>query len=92
MSVFFIRDVEQTKEQISHLTQAELFDINIHCMRTSLFKYFPNTIKTVNGVDRNFSKEDLTNNTVYLSAPSDFDDPYDCNAYVDGSEFAVQRV
>ena len=92
MSVFFIRDVEQTQEQIACLTQAELFDINIHCMRKSLFKYFPNTTREVNGVDRNFSKEALLNNTVYLSAPADFDDPYDCNIYVDGCEFSLHRV
>lgn len=92
MSVFYIRNAEFNTEQIAKLTQIELINANIHCMRKSIFKYFPNTIKTVNGVDRNFSKEALTNNTVYLSAPSDFDDPYDCNVYVDGSDFAIQRV
>ncbi len=76
MSKFYIRDVEQTQEQITRLTKAELFDINIHCMRKSLFNYFPNIIKKINGVDRNFSKEALSNNTVHLSAPSEFDDPY----------------
>jgi hypothetical protein len=45
-------------------------------MRKSLFNYFPNIIKKINGVDRNFSKEALSNNTVHLSAPSEFDDPY----------------
>lgn len=92
MSKFYIRDVEQTQDQIARLTKTELFDINIHCMRKSLFKYFPNTIKDMNGVDRNFSKEALANNTVHLSAPSEFDDPYDCNVYVDYNEFALQRV
>lgn len=92
MSKFYIRDVEQTQDQIARLTKTELFDINIHCMRKSLFKYFPNTIKDMNGVDRNFSKEALANNTVHLSAPSEFDDPYDCNVYVAGNEFALQRV
>lgn len=83
MSVFYIRDVEQNREQISKLTQEELFDINIHCMRKSLFKYFPNS---------NFSKEALINNTVHLSAPSEFDDPYDCNLFIDGDKFALQRI
>lgn len=92
MSKFYIRDVEQTQDQIACLTKAELFEMNIHCMRTSLFKYFPNTIKDIKGVNRNFSKEALTNNTVHLSAPNEFDDPYDCNVYVDGNEFALQRV
>ncbi len=45
MSKFYIRDVEQTQDQIARLTKTELFDINIHCMRKSLFKYFPNTKK-----------------------------------------------
>lgn len=91
MSVFYIRDVEQSEEQIANLTQSELFNINIHCMRESLFKYFPNSIKKVNGIERNFSLEALKNNTVFLSSPSDFDDPYDCNIYVDGKEFALQQ-
>lgn len=93
MSVFYIRDVEQTKEQIAHLTQAELFDINIHHMRKSLFKYFPNnSFADEKGNKQNYSLDALRNNTVYLSAPTDFDDPYDCNVYVDGSEFALQRI
>lgn len=92
MSVFYIRDVEQTKEQIDRLTRTELFDINIHCMRENLFKYFPNTTTKVNGVDRNFSQEALINNTVYLSAPTNFDDPYDCNLYIDENKFALQRI
>ena len=93
MSVFFIRDVEQTKEQISRLTQAELFDINIHCMRKSLFKYFPNNSFTdEKGNKHNYSLDALRNNTVFLSSPANFDDPYDCNVYVDYNEFALQRI
>ena len=42
MSIFYIRGVAQTAEQIAKLTQYELFDTNIHCMRNSLFKYYPN--------------------------------------------------
>lgn len=66
MSVFFIRDVEQTQEQISRLAQAELFDINIHCMRKSLFKYFPNNSFTdEKGNKHNYSLDALRNNTVF---------------------------
>lgn len=81
MSVFFIREVEQSKEYISNLDWMQHSAVMYppHC----LFKYFPNS---------NYSKEALINNTVYLSAPSDFDDPYDCNIYVDGREFASQRI
>lgn len=90
MSYFYIRDIQYNKQQIAGLTiynhSAALNKPNV------LFKYFPNTIKDMNGVDRNFSKEALTNNTVHLSAPSEFDDPYDCNVYVDYNEFALQRV
>ena len=90
MSVFYIRDVEHTKEQIAKLTWRKLFDSNIHCMRKSLFKYFSNSVDNING--RNYSQEALINNTVFLSAPSDFDDPYDCNIFIDGKEFALQRI
>ena len=92
MPLFYIRDVEQTKEQIDMLTQEELFSVNIHHMRKSLFKYYPNSTKKVGGVDRNFSIEALKNNTVYLASPSEFDDPYDCNIYIDGKAFALQRI
>jgi len=81
MSVFFINDVEQSNEYISDLdwVQHSAALNPPHC----LFKYFPNS---------KYSKEALANNTVHLSAPSDFDDPYYCNVYIDGSDFAVQRV
>lgn len=92
MSVFYIRDVEYNKDQIVKMKQIEMFCANITCMRTSLFKYYPNNIKTIDGVERNFSKEALINNTVFLSSPLKFDDPYDCNIYVDSKEFALQRA
>lgn len=92
MSVFYIRDVQLNEEQIAKLSMAELFDMDIHNMRKSFFKYFPNTTKRINKVTRNFSLEALENNTVFLSAPSGFDDPYDCNLFVDADEFALQRI
>ena len=92
MSTFFIRDVELSKKQIDQLTQSDMFNLSICCLKTNLFKYYPNTIKEINGVARNFSKEALKNNTVYLSIPSEFDDPYDCNIYVDPQTFFLQRL
>lgn len=92
MSVFYIRDVQLNEEQIAKLSMAELFDMDIHNMRKSFFKYFPNTTKRISKVKRNFSLEALENNTVFLSAPSGFDDPYDCNLFVDADEFALQRI
>ena len=90
MSIFFIREVQQTEEQIANLTQYDFFDINIHSMRNSLFKYYPNTVSTK--TKRNYSIEALRNNTVYLSSPIDFDDPYDCNICIEPKEFARKRV
>lgn len=93
MSVFYIRDVEYNAEQIAKLTQIELFNTNIHCMRKSLFKYFPNNSFTdEKGNKHNYSHDAIRNNTVFLSSPSNFDDPYDCNVYVDYNEFALQRI
>lgn len=92
MAVFYIRDIKQNEEQIAKLTMDELFDINIHKMRRSFYKYFPNAKKRINKVARNFSLEALENNTVFLSSPSDFDDPYDCNIFIDDNEFALQRI
>lgn len=93
MSVFYIRDNEYNAEQIAKLTQIEVFNSNIHCMRKSFFKYFPNnTFEDKKGNKRNYSHDALRNNTVFLSSPTNFDDPYDCNVYVDFNEFALQRI
>jgi len=93
MAVFYIRGVQQTAEQIANLTQYKMFDINIHCMRKSLFKYYPNTVfADTDGNKRNYSIEALQNNTVYLSAPSSFDDPYDCNICINWNEFVRKRI
>ena len=93
MADYYIRDVIQSKEQIENLTEVELFNINIHCMRKSLFKYFPNiTVFDNRGNSHNYSLEALKNNTVYLSSPTNFDDPYDCNIYLDHMDFLLQRI
>ena len=93
MSIFYIRGIPQTDEQIAKLTQHELFDINIHCMRKSFFKYYSNiTFTDDNGIEQNYSLDALKNNTVYLSSPSAFDDPYDCNIFLDEKEFALKRI
>ena len=93
MSVFYIKGMQQTAEQIAKLSQHELIHTNIHCMRKSLFKYYPNnTFTDKEGDKHNYSIDALQNNTVYLSSPSAFDDPYDCNVFIDGKEFAQKRV
>lgn len=93
MSQFFIRDIEYTEDQIANLKQIELLQSNIHRMPVSLFKYFPNnSFVDDNGNKINYSLEALKNNTVFVSSPDQFDDPYDCNIYVDSNEFALQRI
>lgn len=84
MSVFYVRDVEKTAAEISNLNWIQ------HCATSnvprSLFKYFPNS------EGNTFSLDALRNNTVFLNIPSSFDDPYDCNIYVDEKEFNFQRI
>lgn len=93
MSPFFISDIECTEEQIANLKQNELLEFNMRNMPVSLFKYFPNNSSVDdNGNKTNYSLEALKNNTVFLSPPNQFDDPYDCNIYVDDNEFALQRI
>lgn len=93
MSHFYIRGIAQNAEQIAKLTQYELFDASIHFMRKSLFKYYPNSISIDEENNKhNYSLDALKNNTIYLSQPSKFDDPYDCNLFVDGKEFALKRI
>ena len=88
--MFYIREVLQAEEQIRDLSRSQLFDINIHCMRTRFFKYFSNKVNEKEG--RNYSIEALKNNTVHLSVPTEFDDPYDCNICTDWLEFSLGRV
>ena len=93
MSVYYIRNDQKTDEQIAKLTQEELIITNIHCRRKSLYKYYPNSIsRDDDGNKHNYSVDALQNNTVYLSAPPAFDDPYDCNIYIDGNEFSRKRI
>lgn len=70
MSVFYIRNVQQTAEQINNLTKYELFDINIHCMRKSFLelpiKYA--YTKTANGVIYTYTVRCLNSAGSYLSA------------------------
>ncbi len=83
---YYIRDVRQNEETIKDLSLAELINSNLHCMPKSLFKYYSNR------KENTYSLDALRNNTVYLSEPKAFDDPYDCNIYIEGTEFALQRL
>ena len=83
---YYIRDVKQSEETIKNLSLGELVYSNLQCMPKSLFKYYSNR------KENTYSLDALKNNTVYLSNPKEFDDPYDCNIYIDGTEFALQRL
>ena len=92
MSNYYIGENRLNEEQLAKLTMPEMVTATILRSKQSLYKYFPNTIKVVNGKSRNFSLEALKNNTVYLASPREFDDPYDCNVFVDSNNFSLQRV
>lgn len=50
----------------------------------TIFKFFPNTLtfnKEINK-DINYSQLALKTNDIYLSNPSNFNDPYDCGIYI----------
>ena len=42
--------------------------------------------------NRNYSLEALKNNTVHLSHPSDFNDPYDCTLRIDYDTFCNKKI
>ncbi|MBP5287883.1 MAG: hypothetical protein J6Z08_08305, partial [Elusimicrobiales bacterium] len=53
-----------------------------------LYKYFPNKENS----NENYSIQALENNTVHLSSPSDFDDVYDSDIYMDYDLFERNRL
>lgn len=61
-------------------------------MPIKLYKYYPNTIKKIDGTDRNFSMEALKNNTVYMQSPSEFDDAFDSDIVMDYVEYERLRL
>lgn len=61
-------------------------------MPLKLYKYFPNTIKNIDGAHRNVSMEALENNTVYLQSPSEFDDAFDSDIVMDYAEYERLRL
>lgn len=82
-----------SEDQIACLNQTNFAVFNFQNRPLSLFKYFPNnTFSDDKGNKCNYSLDALKNNTVFLSAPCDFDDPYDCNIYVNYEDFALHRI
>lgn len=90
MSEFYIQGVPYSFTEIERLAQDDFTLQRIQTMPSNLYKYFPNTIDLESG--RNYSKEALENNTVYLQQPFLFDDPYDSTILIDEQEFAHRRI
>ena len=58
-----------------------------------LYKYFPNTVKKEkDGSEHNYSQNSLENNTVYLQSPTEFDDVFDSDIYLDYQEYERGRL
>ena len=101
MSQYYIRDIQYTEEEISRLTISGMVMSHLRSMPKSLFKYFPNLYSEEKGkcglsLEKrkpiNYSQTALLNNTVYLQTPTKFDDPYDCNIFIDANIFALERI
>ena len=61
-------------------------------MPMKLYKYFSNKAEETDGKKRNYSIEALKNNTVFMQAPSQFDDVYDSDINLDGAEYEKLRL
>jgi hypothetical protein len=61
-------------------------------MPLKLYKYFSNTGKLDNGKVVNYSIQALENNTVFLQAPSEFDDVYDSDIALDYATYEFLRL
>ena len=90
MPEFYIRGQQYSLDQIKKLTRTDFCLQNITNMPLSLYKYFPNVASSDTGI--NYSQEALINNTVHLSSPTEFDDPYDCTILANEQEFALKRI
>ena len=60
-------------------------------MPKKLYKYFSNKAEE-DGKKRNYSIEALKNNTVFMQAPSQFDDVYDSDINLDWKEYEKLRL
>lgn len=78
-----MRDGHFSENEIRALTRDEFIVNNVTTMPKKLFKYFRNNEKSLMA---------LTNNTVHLSVPTEFDDPYDCNIYTSELDFAIGQI
>ena len=61
-------------------------------MPMKLYKYFSNKAEETDGKKRNYSIEALKDNTVFMQAPSQFDDVYDSDINLDGAEYEKLRL
>ena len=61
-------------------------------MPMKLYKYFSNKVEKVEGEERNYSIEALKNNTVFMQAPSQFDDVYDSDINLDWTKYEKLRL
>ena len=89
MRKYYIRDNQYTENQIQQL---KLEQIALPVMANKplrLFKYFSNI---TNKKGKNYSLDALKNNTVHLTHPKCFDDPYDSNAFIDYSNYVTNRI
>lgn len=69
----------------------DMFGLEIRqFMPKRLYKYFPNTMDMQTGI--NYSIEALKNNTVFMQTPTEFDDIYDSDIYVDWQEYERIRL
>lgn len=79
MSEFYIQGVPYSFAEIEKLAQDDFTLQRIQTMPSNLYKYFSNTIDLESG--RNYSKEALENNTVYLQQPFVFLPPLNLLRY-----------
>lgn len=88
MSTYYIRDNQYTENQIKELKHEHIALPSIANKPSSLFKYFTNKSED----DKYYSLYALKNNTVHLTHPKGFDDPYDSNAFIDYSNYVTNRI
>lgn len=77
------------KNEIAKASWQEYVQFAQNQMPKKLYKYFPNVVADS---QRNYSKEALRNNTVFLNTPVAFDDPYDSSLCMDEQEFQTKRL
>lgn len=91
-SYCFVNGALMTLDEVERMGYEEFSFRTKMNMPLKLYKYFPNVLTKEDGKEVNYSVQALRNNTVFMQAPSEFDDPYDSDISLEYSVYEKIRL